>query len=184
MNRRNLAGLLDEILQSRFFVVSCSFTREQIKAGDDRICLLQGMMLLDAKYVAGFGPRDFSEGSALEYSESIKDNYSDKQRNVLKSAIQYLTDAFPEKDQNLKKANIPIVVYISDAAMDAGIRPMSFRRWWEVFTKEDILFGDDRLPGGKDTAKLEKAGGRLAVMAKSFSAYYGVGIPAELKGWG
>ena len=38
---------------------------------------------------------------------------------MLKSAIQYLTDAFPEKNKQLRKINIPILMYLADVAMDA-----------------------------------------------------------------
>ena len=38
---------------------------------------------------------------------------------MLKSAIQYLTDAFPEKNKQLRKINIPIPMYLADVAMDA-----------------------------------------------------------------
>lgn len=132
VDKGNLTGMLNDILQSGFFAVSCSFTGAQLKAGDDRICLLQSMVLLDTKYVTGFERKDFSADSVLRYWESIRDDYSDRQSNMLKSAIQYLTDAFQVRDKGLKKINIPIVVYISDVAMDAGIIPTFFRRWWEV----------------------------------------------------
>ena len=47
-----LAGIVSEILESRFFSVSCSFTGAQLKASDDQRCLLQAMMLLDTNYVS------------------------------------------------------------------------------------------------------------------------------------
>lgn len=172
MSRRKLAELLNEILLSRFFVVSCSFTEAQLKAQEDRTCLLQGMMLLDTRYVPGFVLRDFSEGSVSVYWESIRESYSDKQSIMLKSAIQYLTDAFPERNPYLKKNSIPMVVYVSDMAMDTGIEPISFGQWWEFFTKEDPVFEAYRSFCGSGSTEPEKVCGRLAVMAKSFAAYH------------
>lgn len=43
----DVAILLNELLASKFFTESCSFTKGQLKASDDQRCLLQAMMLLD-----------------------------------------------------------------------------------------------------------------------------------------
>ena len=177
MDGRKLSGMLHEILQSGFFLESCSFTGQQLRAGDHRSCLLQSMMLLDTRYLPGFALRDFSEDSVSEYEQSIREVYSDKQSNMLKSAIQYLTDAFPERNQHLKKISIPIVAYLADMAMDAGIEPLSFRQWWEFFTQEDPLFEAYRPFCGSGSGEREKIYGRLAVMAKSFAAYHRIESP-------
>ena len=176
-----LAGIVSEILESRFFSVSCNFTSGQLKASDDQKCLLQGMMLLDTNYVSGFELEDFSEDSILEYSESIRESYSDKQIVTLRSAIEYLTDAFPEKNKQLKKINIPMLIYLADVAMDTGIKPMYLRQWWEFFTEKDPLFEDYKLFCSTGSTKLEKVNGRLSIMVRSFSDYHEIEIPEELK---
>lgn len=117
----------------------------------------------------------------MGYSESIKGCYTDKQSNLLKSAVQYLNDAFPEKNKQLKKISIPMVIYLADVAMDTEIKPMYFRQWWEFFTEEDSLFEDYKLFCSTGSTKLEKVNGRLAVMAKSFASYHEVEVPEELK---
>ena len=174
---RRLSGMLHEILQSGFFTESCSFTGQQLRAGDHRSCLLQSMMLLDTRYLPGFALSGFSEDSVSEYARSIREVYSDKQSNMLRSVIQYLTDAFPERNRHLKKISIPIVAYLADMAMDAGIEPLSFRQWWEFFTQEDPLFEAYRPFCGSGSGEREKIYGRLAVMAKSFAAYHGIKSP-------
>ena len=176
-----LAGMVNQMLGSRFFTTSCNFTGAQLKASDDQRCLLQGMMLLDTNYVAGFELKDFSENSILEYSESIRENYSDRQSNMLKSAIEYLTDAFPEKNKQLRKINIPILMYLADVAMDAEIKPMLFRQWFEFFTNEDELFEDYKMFCSTGSTKYEKIMGRLGIMTKSFCLHHEIEIPEELK---
>lgn len=176
-----LAGMVNQMLGSRFFTTSCNFTGVQLKASDDQRCLIQGMMLLDTNYVAGFELKDFSENSILEYSESIRKNYSDKQSNMLKSAIQYLTDAFPEKNKQLRKINIPMLMYLADVAMDTEIKPMFFRQWFEFFTDEDELFEDYKMFCSTGSTKYEKIMGRLGIMTKSFCLYHEIEIPEELK---
>lgn len=176
----DVAILLNELLASKFFTESCNFTKGQLKASDDQRCLLQAMMLLDRNYVSGFEVRDFSETSIMEYAESIKGNYTDKQSNLLKAVVQYLTEAFPEKNKNLKKISIPILLYLADIAEDFEIKPMYFRQWWECFTEEDVLFEYYKGFCGSGSTKLPFVDGRLSVMVKSFSVYHEVDIPDEL----
>lgn len=174
------AILINELLGSKFFTESCNFSKAQIKASDDQRSLLQGMMLLDRNYVAGFELKDFSETSIMEYAKNIKGNYSDKQENFLRSTIQYLTDAFPEKNKNLRKISVPMLIYMADAAEDKEIKPMYFRQWFEFFTDEDSLFEDYKTFCSSGSTKSDKVDGRLAIMAKSFAAYHEVDIPDEL----
>lgn len=176
-----LAELINGLLTSKFFTVSCNFSKAQLKASDDQKVLIQSMMLLDTNNVPDFELKDFSENSILEYSESIREKYSDKQCNILKSAIQYLTDAFPEKNKQLRKISIPTLVYMADIAEDKEIKPMYFRQWFEFFAEEDELMEDYKTFCSTGSTKLEKVQGRLAVMTKSFCKYHEIEIPEELK---
>ena len=176
-----IAELINGLLTSKFFTVSCNFSKAQLKASDDQKVLIQSMMLLDTNNVPDFELIDFSENSILEYSESIRGTYTDKQSNILKSAIQYLTDAFPEKNKQLRKISIPTLVYMADIAEDKEIKPMYFRQWFEFFTEEDELMEDYKTFCSTGSTKLEKVQGRLAVMTKSFCKYHEIEIPEELK---
>lgn len=175
------AGMINKLLSEKFFAVSCNFTGAQIKASDDQRCLLQGMMLLDTNYVSGFELKDFSEDSILEYAENIRENYSDRQENMIKSAVEYLSDAFPVKNKQIRKISVPILIYMADVAEDAEIKPRYFREWWDFFTEEDTLFEDYKLFCSTGSTKLEKIRGRLAIMAKSFCLYHEIEVPEELK---
>ena len=176
-----IAELINELLTSKFFTTSCNFSKAQLKASDDQKVLIQSMMLLDTNNVLDFELKDFSENSILEYSESIRGTYTDKQSDILKSAIQYLTDAFPEKNKQLRKISIPTLVYMADIAEDKEIKPMYFRQWFEFFTEEDELMEDYKTFCSTGSTKLEKVQGRLAVMTKSFCKYHEIEIPEELK---
>lgn len=176
-----LAGMINKLLASKFFTVSCNFSNAQLKANDDQRALFQSMMLLDTNYVAGFELKDFSETSILAYSESIRENYSDRQENMLESAIQYLGDAFPERHKQLRKISIPMLVYLADICEDYEIKPKMLREWWSYFTEEDGLMDIYKTFCSSGSTKLEKIKGRLAVMVKSFCVYQKVEIPEELK---
>ena len=176
-----LAEFINELLTSKFFTVSCNFSRAQLKTSDDQRSLIQSMMLLDTNNVPDFELKDFSENSILEYSENIREHYSDKQSNILKSAIQYLTDAFPEKQKQIRKISIPMLIYLADVAEDAEIKPRFFRDWWNYFTEEDELMEVYKTFCSSGSTKLEKIKGRLAIMTKSFCQYHELEIPEELK---
>lgn len=177
----NIAVMVNELLSSKFFTESACFTKAQLKASDDQRCLLQAMMLLDRNYVPGFVLKDFSETSLMEYAESIKGNYTDKQKNILYSAVQYLADAFPKMNKQLKKISIPMLLYMADVAQDAEIRPLLFRQWFDFFTEEDALFEDYKLFCSSGSTKLEKVNGRISVMVRSFVNYFEIEVPEELK---
>lgn len=176
-----LAEMMNELLASKFFTTSCNFSKAQLKASDDQRSLIQAMMLLDTNNVPDFELKDFSENSILEYSESIREHYSDKQSNILKSAIQYLTDAFPEKQKQIRKISIPMLIYLADVAEDAEVKPMYFRQWFEYFAEEDELLEVYKTFCSSGSTKLEKIKGRLAIMTKSFCLYHELDIPEELK---
>lgn len=177
----DLAGMIEELLSSSFFKVSCNFAKPQTRAGDDRRTLLQSMMLLATKCVANFEWKDFSEASASEYSKSIRGNYSDKQCNLLKSAIQYLADAFPEKNEQLGEISIPLLVYLADVAEDVEIKPELFRQWWEYFTEDNACMEAYRAFCSNGGIGIEKIKDRLSIMVKSFTTYHGIETPEELK---
>lgn len=177
----SVAILLNELLTSKFFTESACFTKAQIKTSDDQRCLLQAMLLLDRNYVSGFQFKDFSETSLMQYAESIKGCYTDKQGNLLRSAVQYLTESFPVMDKQLKKINIPILLYMADVAEDKAVKPMYFRQWWDYFKNEDSLYEDYRQYCSTGSTKLEKVNGRLAIMALSFCRYFKFEIPEELE---
>ncbi|MBO5373546.1 MAG: DUF262 domain-containing protein [Lachnospiraceae bacterium] len=162
------AILIHELLGSRFFLESCCYTKGQLEAGDNQRCLLQAMMLLDRNYVHGFEIKDFSETSIMEYAEGIKGSYTAKQSNLLYSVVQYLTEAFPKKNKQLKKINIPMLLYLADVAEDAEIKPKYFRQWFEYFIEEEVWMKVYKTFCSCGSERLDKVNGRLATMTKSF----------------
>ena len=175
----DLAQFVNKILASRFFK-SCNFSKMQLKINDDKKSLIQGMMLLDTNIVPNFELKDFSENEILVYSESIRENYSDKQKNILESAIQYLSDAFPEKNKNIRKISIPMLIYLANTAEDMELKPRFFRDWWNFFTEEEELMEVYKTFCSSGSTKLEKIKGRLIIMTKSFCNYFELDYPEEL----
>lgn len=175
-----IAEFINEMRASKFVVNSCNFSKAQFQVADDKRSLIQSMMLLDANDIPGFELKDFSENSILEYFESIRENYSNKQKNTFRSAIQYLENAFPEKNKNIRKISIPMLVYLADVAEYNEIKPRFFREWWTYFTEEDALYEVYKIFCSSGSAKLEKIKGRLFIMTKSFCTYFELEYPEKL----
>jgi len=175
----DVAAFINELLESRFFASSCNFSKAQRKNSDDEKCIMLSSMLLDSNY-EGYEITDFSEKSIMEYAVSIKGKYTDKQKNILQSAIQYLSDAFPESNKSIRKILIPQLVYMADYALDKNIRSLYFRQWFEYFVSEDVLYQEFVKYTSSGSTKKQKANGRLGVMAKSFATYFEIDVPEEL----
>lgn len=92
------AIFINKLLGTRFMSESCNFSRAQRKNSDDQRVILQSAMLFDRNY-KGMEITDLSEKSIMEYAESIKGNFSAQQENILLSAFEYLSDAFPPDKQ-------------------------------------------------------------------------------------
>lgn len=174
----NVAKLINELLSMKFFRKSCNFSGAQRKSNDDQRCLFQGMMVLDANY-SHFELKDLCENSIMAYAESIRGNFTALQENTIRSAIEFLSDAFPVYDKNLRKIHLPMLIYMADVAMDKEIRPLDFRHWWEYFTSEAELFEVYKGFCSVGSTKLNKVKGRLFYMAKSFTNYFETDMPDE-----
>ena len=156
------AIFINKLLGTKFMAESCNFSKAQRKNSDDEIA-------------------DLSEKSIMVYAESIKNNFSAKQENILLSAFEYLSDAFPpEVQKNLRKIVLPMVIYMADYAIDQGIKGMYFRQWIDFFFSEDTLLEEFNQICGSGSTKLVKVNARLAIMAMSFANYFEIEVPEEL----
>lgn len=174
------AVFINKLLGTRFMAESCNFSKAQRKNSDDQRVILQSAMLFDRNY-KGMEIDDLSEKSIMVYAESIKNNFSAKQENVLLSAFEYLSDAFPpEIQKNLRKIVLPMVIYMADYAIDQGIKGMYFRQWTDFFFSEDALLKQFNENCGSGSTKILKVNTRLAIMAISFANYFEIEVPEEL----
>ena len=174
------AIFINKLLGTRFMSESCNFSRAQRKNSDDQRVILQSAMLFDRNY-KGMEITDLSEKSIMEYAESIKGNFSAQQENILLSAFEYLSDAFPpEINKNLRKIVLPMVIYMADYALDKDVKGMDFRQWLDFFFSEDVLLEDFNQNCGSGSTKLVKVNARLAIMAMSFANYFETDVPEEL----
>lgn len=172
------AKFIKSILSDRFFSEICQFSALQRRKSDDMCTLLQAMMLLDNRY-EGYEFTSISADEIMRYAASIKNNYSEEQKNRLYDIIDYLEKVFPEKDKMLKKINIPIVMLAADTAMGEGydslknlyrVGPMYFRQWFSYFFDE--CYEDYKLYCSSGSIKKEKTLKRIEIMEASLVSYF------------
>ena len=172
------AKFVKSILNDKFFSQICTFSVLQRRRGDDLCALMQGMLLLDYKYGL-YELQTISENDVMKYAGTIKNNYSEEQKNRLYDIIDYLEKVFPEKDKMLKKINIPIVMLAADTAMGDGydalknlyrVGPMYFRQWFSYFFDE--CYEDYKLYCSSGSIKKEKTLKRIEIMETSLVSYF------------
>ncbi len=172
------AKFIKSILSDRFFSEICQFSALQRRKSDDMCTLLQAMMLLDNRY-AGYEFSSISADEIMRYAASIKNNYSEEQKNRLYDIIDYLEKVFPEKDKMLKKINIPIVMLAADTAMGDGydpvknlyrVGPMYFRQWFSYFFAE--CYEEYKQYCSSGSIKKEKTLKRIEIMEASLVGYF------------
>lgn len=160
---------INELLAGRFFKEKCSFSKMQLKNSDDMCTLIQSMLLLDNKY-RSYEFQSISADEVMAYSQYIKNNYPTECRERLKKIIGFLDNVFYQKDKNLKKINIPIIVLVADEALKMGITGINFRRWYNTFFDEHKEEYGQFCSSG--SIKREKTLGRISVMLDCFNEYF------------
>ncbi len=172
------AKFIKSILSDRFFSEICQFSALQRRKSDDMCTLLQAMMLLDNRY-EGYEFSSISADEIMMYAASIKNNYSEEQKNRLYDIIDYLEKVFPEKDKMLKKINIPIAMLAADTAMGDSydpvknlyrVGPMYFRQWFSYFFAE--CYEEYKQYCSSGSIKKEKTLKRIEIMGTSLVGYF------------
>lgn len=169
------ARFINSILTGSFFTEKCNFSKLQLRKSDDMCTLLQSMMLLDHKY-NNYEYASISADEVMRYSAAIKGNYSEGQKDLLLEIIDYLDDAFDEKEKLLKKINVPMVVLMADVAIREEIEPKEFHDWFLYFFVSNKEYSQYCSSG---SIKKEKVLGRLTTMEAHFTKHFKLDAPAE-----
>lgn len=169
------ARFINSILTGSFFTEKCNFSKLQLRKSDDMCTLLQSMMLLDHKY-NNYEYASISADEVMRYSAAIKGNYSEEQKDLLLEIIDYLDEAFDEKEKMLKKINIPMVVLMADVAIKEEIEPNEFHDWFLYFFVSNKEYSQYCSSG---SIKKEKVLGRLTTMEAHFTKHFKLDAPAE-----
>lgn len=169
------ARFINSILTGSFFTEKCNFSNLQLRKSDDMCTLLQSMMLLDHKY-NDYEYSSISADEVMKYSAAIKGNYSEEQKDLLLEIIDYLDDAFDEKEKMLKKINIPMAIMMADIAIKQEIEPNEFHDWFLYFF---VSCKDYSQYCSSGSIKKEKVLGRLTTMEAHFTKHFKLDVPAE-----
>ena len=172
------AAFIKSILSDKFFSEICQFSALQRRKSDDMCTLLQAMMLLDSRY-EGYEYASISADETMYYAASIKNNYSEKQKEKLFDIIDYLEKVFPKPEKMVKKINIPILMMTADIAMGKDhsaaknlyrVGPMYFRQWFSYFCDE--CYDEYKQYCSSGSIKKEKTLKRIEIMEQSFRKYF------------
>lgn len=172
------AKFIKSLLSDRFFAEICQFSALQRRKSDDMCTLLQGMMLLDSRY-KGYEYASISADATMQYAASIRNNYSEEQKEHLFDIIDYLEKVFPRPEKMVKKINIPILMMTADLAMGKDyntaknlyrVGPMYFRQWFSYFCDE--CYEDYKQYCSSGSIKKEKTLKRIEIMEQSFRKYF------------
>lgn len=178
------ATFIKSILSDRFFSEICQFSALQRRKSDDMCTLLQAMMLLDNRY-NGYEYASISADEIMKYAASIKNSYSENQKEKLFDIIDYLEKVFPEKEKMLKKINIPMVILAAALAMGKDydsaksiyrVGPMYFRHWFSYFFGE--CYEEYKQYCSSGSIKKEKTLKRIEIMESSLKKYFELEEPA------
>lgn len=169
------ARFINSILTGSFFTEKCNFSKLQLRKSDDMCTLLQSMMLLDHKY-NDYEYASISADEVMRYSAAIKGNYSEEQKDLLLEIIDYLDEAFDEKEKMLKKINIPMAIIKADIAIKEEIEPNEFHDWFLYFFVSNKEYSQYCSSG---SIKKEKVLGRLTTMEAHFTKHFKLDAPVE-----
>ncbi len=169
------AQFIDSILSGKFFTDICSFSEMQRRKQDDMCTLLQSMLLLDNKY-NDYIYMSISADEVMKYSTSIKNNYSAEQKNRVNDIIDYLTKAFPIKDKQLKKINIPMLFIVADEAFKVGVKTSQFREWFACFIDAQTDYKQFCSSGSIKRTNTEA---RISIMSDHFFRYFNINGVAD-----
>lgn len=134
---RDTEEYINRLLAAGFISRNCKFPTSRNKKTESIRSLIQAMLLLDSRYTQEVKIEEALEESFKSYYRRVIGNYSDKQKNILESAIEYLTEAFKDSEKIVYSFEMPILIYLADMAEDIGLEPLRFKKWWKEIIKED-----------------------------------------------
>lgn len=123
-----LEVFLDGLLEFVFFK-ECVASEEKNRRQEGRWMLLKGELLLQ-QYYGEDESAGFTEEVPEYFLEKLNRCFTDKQKNILISAIEYLSDAFGKTGAKVKKEEVPFLIYQAELAQEQGIFPDDFAEVW------------------------------------------------------
>ena len=126
---------LKELLELDLFLQSVKFSEGKRTEQEGKWALLCGEMLLQ-QYYGEYCVQDFTEQSVSSFLDGLERRFTDKQKNILASAVEYLSEAFYEKGVQIEVEEIPVLIGLAEYAQNRGIFPEVFMEWWCTAAKK------------------------------------------------
>jgi hypothetical protein len=117
----------DRLLEHNFMKQKIKLTEPARRKHNDLQVLLQYLIL---RYRPEMG---FSGTEIMSFCDEIKNGEPELPADEISEVLNYLDEALPEKCKYLKKAHIPVTLFVARAAIDMGMPPDSFGRRLDGF---------------------------------------------------
>lgn len=127
---------LDEIVSYDFFDRDYGIIREGRENVLVRNYIIKCLILLDGECWRYFARLGDCKQSIEWYAKRWEENEMSMQRNLFKSALEYLECAFGQGQSEIKLECLPLLVYFADAAQEKEMEPEAFREWWEFLERD------------------------------------------------
>ena len=169
-----LAGKIKEIEECDFFENRATFTNTQKKRGEITSCILQTMMLL-----SDFDYKNFGANEVMRYAKELNENPDyelvDRTKELYDKLFCVLPPYDRERDRNLKKIHVPILIKNLDTVNKMDIDYILtdneytdfLKNWFEVWNDTS---GYLNFCGQGSTGRT-KVEGRIEIMKKELREY-------------
>ncbi len=162
-----VSTFVNNMLGKDFFTKIAHFTPLQFRRAADQLCLIQAMCLMDVKD-GKYELASISENDMFNYATSLRNNYPESSKERVSKAIDYLEDAFGEKEKFLKKINIPMVIVMADEAIKMDIDPGVFGAWFHDFASRYSAGCAYAAACSSGSIKKDKTLKRISIMEEDF----------------
>lgn len=164
-----IMSFVQEIAKNKFFSETIALTENNRKRFVDEELILQIIAL-----VINPDPVGLSGVEMREFAKQLRRNgISDKYQELIRQTTEYLNQAIPDKNKDLRKVHIPMIFKMAIQAQENDISPQKFGGWVQMFFapkryKASIYKNEY---ASKKTADKANVIGRLNEMQKFFDEY-------------
>lgn len=159
-----------DLCNHSFMMNKIKLTAPARRKHDDLSVLLQ-YLILRTKPEMGF-----SGAEIMSFCDDIKNGEVSVPTEEMLALLIYLDEAITVKKAYLKKAHIPIVLYVAQNAMDAGVGHEQFENWLDNFFETLDADGEYMLTCKSGSSKRGNVQARVRIMSSSFDAVKAIGF--------
>ncbi|MCM1175474.1 MAG: DUF262 domain-containing protein [Blautia sp.] len=122
-----LRDFVDEAI-SKPFMEKVNFTRGQLRKSED-----QGMVLAALALISDESVNDFSKKSIIQFIDDFKQRFDQELCDKILASLDMLDEAVPEKNKNLKKVSLPMIIANAALCLDDSRKQKTYAKNLNAF---------------------------------------------------